>query len=201
MSQKKIDYSKSIIYKLCCKDPLVEAIYIGSTTNMIKRKSSHKNSISKNNCKDYNTNKSNYIRENGGFDNWTIIMIEPYCCTNRNELLKRERYWIDELKPLLNTNKPIRTLEEKIEYLIKYRIDNKAELDEYLKEYRIKNKDAIKEKRTENRDKMIEYLIKYREKNPDKIRIYREKNKEKMRIYQKEYRKKLKDAKNIKLLI
>ena len=36
MEQKvsKVDYSKSVIYKLCCKDPTITDIYIGSTTNM-----------------------------------------------------------------------------------------------------------------------------------------------------------------------
>ena len=38
----KVDYSKSMIYKLCCKDVNIKEIYVGSTTNLIKRKYQHK---------------------------------------------------------------------------------------------------------------------------------------------------------------
>ena len=95
MSQK-VDYSKSLIYKLCCKDPLIEDIYIGSTTNMKVRKGQHKTHCNNKNDKRYNQNKYQFIRENGGFDNWDMIMIEEYSCNSKRELEKRERYWVDE---------------------------------------------------------------------------------------------------------
>ena len=36
------NYSKSIIYKLECKDPDVTEIYVGATTNFYNRKKEHK---------------------------------------------------------------------------------------------------------------------------------------------------------------
>ena len=37
-----VNYDKSTIYKLCCKDPSISDIYIGSTTNFTRRKGQHK---------------------------------------------------------------------------------------------------------------------------------------------------------------
>ncbi len=34
MTKKEIDYSKGLIYKLCCKDPTITDVYIGSTTSL-----------------------------------------------------------------------------------------------------------------------------------------------------------------------
>jgi len=42
MPRTPIDYSKSIIYKICCNDINIIDIYIGSTTNFITRKAEHK---------------------------------------------------------------------------------------------------------------------------------------------------------------
>ena len=42
MPKVEIDYSKTIIYKLCCKDINITDIYVGHTTNFIKRKNEHK---------------------------------------------------------------------------------------------------------------------------------------------------------------
>ena len=51
------DYSKTIVYKLCCKDPNIEDIYIGSTCNLRKRKNQHKNSC----INEKNSNYSNRV--------------------------------------------------------------------------------------------------------------------------------------------
>jgi predicted GIY-YIG superfamily endonuclease len=135
MSQK-VDYSKSVIYKLCCKDPLIEDIYIGSTTNMKVRKGHHKSLC---NNQIYKTYNYQFIRENGGFENWDMIMIEEYSCNSKKELEKRERYWIDELKPSLNSIRPYISKEE-LKKLKKKHIENNKE---YQKKYRDKNKEKI----------------------------------------------------------
>jgi hypothetical protein len=50
MPKIEVDYSRTIIYKICCKDPTIEEIYVGHTTNFTKRKYQHK--IACNNSKD-----------------------------------------------------------------------------------------------------------------------------------------------------
>ncbi len=120
-----VNYSKSMIYKLCCKDPNITDIYIGSTTNFYRRKSEHKKCCNNENDKRYNTNVYKFIRDNSGFDNWDMILIENVSCNNKIELLKIERKYIDELKSTLNTYKSYITDEEKIKYKKEYNEENK----------------------------------------------------------------------------
>jgi hypothetical protein len=43
MPKENIDYSKTIIYKIVCKDVNIKDCYVGSTTNFTNRKGQHKN--------------------------------------------------------------------------------------------------------------------------------------------------------------
>ena len=102
-----VNYNKGIIYKLCCKDPEITDIYIGSTTDFTKRKWKHKSQ-----CKNPELNVHNFIRENGNWDNWDMIQVEAYKAENKRDLESRERHWIETLKSTLNKNIPTRTHEE-----------------------------------------------------------------------------------------
>jgi len=179
MSQKKINYSKSIIYKLCCKDPTIEEIYIGSTSNKRNRKYGHKTDCNNCNSKGYNYFVYQFIRDNGGFQNWDMIIIEEFPCNSKNELECRERYWIETLKPELNKYIPSRT---KKEYTKKYYEENKKEINKKNKEYYEENKDYKKK-----------YQKEYDEENKNKIKEYREKNKKELSKKQKEYREENKE--------
>ena len=86
MPFKVSNYNNSLIYKLCCKDPSIEEIYVGSTTNFKQRKTSHKKSCNNENNKGYNLKVYKFIRDNGGFENWSMIQIEPYSCETKREL-------------------------------------------------------------------------------------------------------------------
>ena len=97
MPRKQIDYSKAVIYKLCCNDVNITNIYVGSTTDFTKRKYAHKVSCNNENTKAYQFNVYQYIRNNGGWGNWDMVMIEQYRCHNSLELHTRERYYIDTL--------------------------------------------------------------------------------------------------------
>ena len=107
-----INYSKSIIYKICCNDPTVKDEYIGSTTNFRNRKWQHKYSCNKLNNEKYNRRLYVFIRETGGWLNWSMIEIEKYDATDKRHLETRERYWIEELKSSLNNYIPTRTSKE-----------------------------------------------------------------------------------------
>ncbi len=138
MPKNPIDYSKTIIYKICCKDPTITDIYVGHTTDLTKRRYSHKNRCCNPNNKKYNYYIYDFIRNNGNWDNWILLKIEDYNCNNHEEALKRERYWLEELKASLNKNIPSRDMKEwrkdnkehEKEYRIKYYEDNKLELQE-----------------------------------------------------------------------
>lgn len=78
-----------------------------------------------------------FIHENGGWENWDMIQIEAYACTNKRELHSRERYWLEKLNAKLNLRIPTQT---KLEW------DNKN--PNYKKDYYSKNKENISTKRT-----------------------------------------------------
>ena len=138
-----VNYSQSIIYKLCCKDINVKEIYVGSTCNELKkRKNQHKTRCNNSNDKKYNYKIYQYIRANGGFNNWDMIEIEKYNCNDKLELHKQERYWLEELGATLNMCIPSRSYKE-------YTKDNKQEIQKIRKEYYEKNKQEINEKRNE----------------------------------------------------
>ena len=98
---------------------------------------------------------------------------------NEDDLLLKERFYIEQLKPTLNTNIPYRTDEEKErnkynkEWYEHNKEKNKEERSKYDKEYREQNKDKIKEYHKEryeaNKEKFKEIHKKYREANREKI--------------------------------
>lgn len=166
MPLKPIDYSKTIMYKLCCNDITITDIYIGHTTDFKSRKRQHKNSCNKEHNKCYNYNVYNFIRNNGGWDNWSMIMIEEYLCNSKLEATKRERELIEQLKPTLNSHIPSRTKNEWYE-------NNKDYVKEKVKKYCEDNKEKHKEK-------MKEYYNNNLEKHKEKKKEYYENNKEKL---------------------
>jgi hypothetical protein len=91
MPKKPIDYSKTIMYKIACKDLEVTDEYVGHTTDFDKRKNSHKtNSKTKSTKKVYNT-----IQQNGGWENWTMVEIGKFPCKDSKEAKAGERHWIE----------------------------------------------------------------------------------------------------------
>ena len=86
MPKNQMDYSQTVIYKICCKDVSVTDIYIGHTTNFIQRKHNHKTCCCNENSKNHNMNVYKFIRKNGGWNNWDIIQIEQINCNNNSIL-------------------------------------------------------------------------------------------------------------------
>jgi adenylate kinase family enzyme len=174
-----VNYNKSIIYKLCCKDPEITDIYIGSTTDFTKRKWQHKYCCNNKNNKAYNCNIYNFIRENGNWDNWDMVQIEAYKADSKRDLESRERYWIETLKSTLNKTIPTQTLSE-------YRQKNKEFITEQMAEYYQNNKEVIAERQAEyyqnNKEVIAENKAKYRQKNKEviaeKMSEYYQNNKE-----------------------
>jgi hypothetical protein len=166
MPHNPINYANTIMYKIICNDINITDCYIGHTTNFKTRKNSHKSKCNNINSKAFNLIVYQFIRDNGGWDNWSMIMIEEYNCNNKLEATKRERELIEELKATLNKVIPSRTSKE-------YYEDNKDIIKEYHKEYYEDNKNIIKEKekkyRESNKDIIKERKKEYYEDNKDKI--------------------------------
>ncbi len=112
MPRTAMDYSKTVIYKLVCNDLNVTDCYVGHTTNFVKRKYAHKNTCNKESDKAYNYKVYQMIRTNGGWDNWSMIQIEPYPCNSSQDATARERYYYELLKPSMNMQTPGRSKSE-----------------------------------------------------------------------------------------
>ena len=167
MTTKKLpNYSRAKIYKIISNQ--TDDIYIGSTTNFKQRKSGHKGKCNNLNSPKYNCNVYKFIRENGGWENWDMVLVEYYSCETKLELEKKEREIIEKLKPTLNKNIPTRTDKE-------YREDSKEKKAKQSKKYREENKEKISKR------KKI-----WCEENKEKIKIYREERKEEIREKKKE---------------
>ena len=186
MTKTPINYSNSSIYKIVCKDIDIKDCYVGSTTNLIKRKHQHKNNCNNVNGKGYNYYVYRFIRDHGGFDNWDIILIEKFDCKTKEELHRKERFYLETLGATLNKFIPTRTQKE-------YYEKNKDEINEKKKIYYQNNKDEIREKqkiyKQNNKDKIRDIDKIYQQINKDKIRdrkkIYQQINKDEIKKYKK----------------
>ena len=127
------DYSHGKIYKVTCESGLV---YIGSTVQNLKKRLRLHNT-SANNC------------ETRHFINPKIELLEDYPCETKDELLWKEREWIDKTD-CVNKYRPIITREEKRERQKKcnkkYHEEHKQQQNEASRKYRAKNLEKINEK-------------------------------------------------------
>ena len=201
-----------VVYKLFCKDSNIEKFYIGSSKNFKKRLTDHKSR-----CKYSNRDVYKYIREHGGWSNWTYEFIEEYEDGFDKHLLKeRESYHIKSTWDMnLNTSIPYSVGDGKRErgkiYKKIYQQENKIKIAEKKKIYRQQNKIKIAEKkkiyRQQNKNELAEkkkiYHKKYKVKRLEKAKIYYKQNKikilEKMKIYQEKNRVKILERLKIKI--
>ena len=143
----KVDYSKTFIYKLCCRDPNVKEIYVGHSTDFKSRNLSHKYSCNNINSKGYNSYNYRFIRENGGYENWIMIKLYDFPCNSKREAEAKENNIIIELGATLNSHRPFITEEKIQEERKEYYQNNKTELNEKAKVKYENNKTEINEKR------------------------------------------------------
>jgi hypothetical protein len=176
MPKKDIDFSNTIIYKLVCNDVNITETYVGHTTNFTKRKASHKERCNDINGKKYHLKVYQIMRQNGGWDNWSMIEIEKYNCNDNNEARARERYWYELLSSKMNDKIPLRTKEE-----------FKKMKSENDKRYREKHEEELKIYRENNKEKLaMQRKLRY------------ENSKEEILLKQKEYKEKHKEETNLK---
>ena len=184
MPKIPIDYKNTIIYKIVCKNPEVKGCYVGQTTDFIRRKAQHKSRCNNiNDKKKYDLKVYSYIRDNDGWNNFDMIEIEKFACSDGNEARSRERYYLEQLNANLNYVIPNRTLTE-------YRINNAEEISLKQKQYYELNKEQIslykKQFYVNNKEEISLKQKQYRELNKEEISLkrkqYRELNKEQISL-------------------
>ena len=98
------------IYKICCDD-LPDFVYVGSTKAFRERKYQHKKKYNKEHSQKIYTT----IRENGGWDNWRMVIIEECGEINFTQARIKEEEHRVKLNANLNMQKCHITEEEKKE--------------------------------------------------------------------------------------
>ncbi|MBC8307069.1 MAG: hypothetical protein H8E55_66330 [Pelagibacterales bacterium] len=150
------DYTKGKIYKIY-NDSMPNKCYYGSTIQPLsKRLSTHK--------KIYKDCTSKQLFEQKGAK---IVLVENVICNNKEELEKRERFYIENNK-CVNKKIPGRTKKE-------YYKDNKDKKKIINKKYRNDNKEKIalqkKQYSITNKEKIALYKKQYGEDNKEKIKL------------------------------
>jgi len=125
-----------LIYIIKHKNDDTKKVYIGSTINLKHRINEHKSTCNNEKSKNYNYKLYQYLRENGGFYMFEIIILECYVCNFNHELHDREDDYIKMYDNNLNSKRAYLTRQE-----------YKKRLNEKCKKYRDKNKQIINEQR------------------------------------------------------
>jgi hypothetical protein len=107
MPKTEIDYSNTIIYKITCKDPIVTDVYVGHTTNFVQRKHAHKQSCINDKSPNYKCKLYEVIRNNGGWINWKMEIINFFECHDHYEARKKEQEYFISLNATLNSIEPM----------------------------------------------------------------------------------------------
>jgi|688.fasta_scaffold104719_4 hypothetical protein len=107
MPKSEIDYSNTIIYKITCKDTNVKDVYVGHTTNFVQRKHAHKQSCINNKSANHKCKLYEVIRNNGGWDNWKMEIINFFQCHDHCEARQKEQEYFISLHATLNSIEPM----------------------------------------------------------------------------------------------
>ena len=185
------DYKNTIMYKIVCNDLSVTDCYVGHTINMTKRKCKHKHACNNMDDKAHNLKIYQIIRENGGWSNWSMILVEEFPCKDKNEACKREREVYEELDSKMNTRRPYRTQEEHKQQFKQYYQDHKEKIEQYHKQYYEDHQEEIKQHgkkyREDHKEEIAEKSKQYREDHKEHYKQHYQDHKEKIEQYKKQY--------------
>ena len=138
-----VNYINGVIYKIYCKDAAITECYVGSTCNFMSRKSKHKYSCNNKNTKDYTYPVYNFIRENGGWENFEMVELIKYPCNTKRELEIKETEYLELHGGTLNKCIPSRS---KAEYYQATKEQNKEEKNKKSREHYGNNREKQREK-------------------------------------------------------
>lgn len=139
MHQEQNPYENTVIYKIVCNDLNVKGGYIGHSINFEHRKMEHKSNCGCVSGKKYNLKLYEIIRKNGGWENYSMTVVQRYPCNNSIEAREKEQEYYEKLDSSLNTFIPYfaydGTLEEKEKERLRIKYEkNKERLSEIAHE-------------------------------------------------------------------
>tara|TARA_R110002167_G_C12403751_1_gene627209 strand:+ start:98 stop:535 length:438 start_codon:yes stop_codon:yes gene_type:complete len=115
----------SCVYRIECLDKSIPEFYIGSTRNLKQRTKQHKCDCNNSNRINHNIKIYEFIRKNGGWDNWKIDIELLTTGMERKDRKQLEQNYLDCLKPELNSYNAVG---DKKEYEKQYYQNNKEKI-------------------------------------------------------------------------
>lgn len=167
MPRLPINHANTQIYRFVCNDVNITNTYVGSTTNWSHRKGRHKSNCNNLNGNSHHLNVYQVIRANGGWVNWTMVLVENFPCNGRREAEQREQYWKEHYNDNMGMKRAFTTEEQKAEYYATH----KEQFVEYTAKYRATHKDQIAEYRVTHKDQKAESDAEYRATHRDQINL------------------------------
>ena len=127
-------YQKGKIYKIISNN--TDKVYYGSTVSLLSKRKAQHNYDFKNNL---NFLSCREIMDN---EHWDLILVEDYPCERKEQLLMRERYYIDN-NECINKKNPILSKKEIKDYHYKYNQEHLEERKKTQHIYYTKRKEKI----------------------------------------------------------
>lgn len=143
-------------YKFVCKDPTILYSYVGHTTRFSKRKSEHKSKCNNPKNERYNIPLYVFMREHGGFSNWSMIEIQSRICKDKREAERIETELMEQQQFKLNAQRAYVSEEQ---------------LKIYVAEYNEQHKKQHAEYREQNKEQIAIKKAKYYEQNKEQVAI------------------------------
>ena len=165
MPKHSIDYQKCLIYKIQHNEN-EELVYVGHTTDFIRRQYSHKKCCNNKNVNGYNYKLYDMIRSNGGWEMFSMVLIHNFPCNSKLEACKEEDKVIREIKANMNTNNAVFYNEK---YNKEYYLKTREQQIERSKLWYEENKDLSKKYYIENKEHICNIQKDYRDKNKQRI--------------------------------
>ena len=185
-------YQNGKIYKIVCN--ITGKVYIGSTCKKLlsQRLAGHVQSFKRwKNGKIHDITSFRILEGN----DYYIELLELVPCNSKDELLIKERFYIQSIECVNKHKNLVMTEEDKKEWQKKYREVNKDKKKEYNEKNKDKNIEYMKEYNEKNKEDKKEYMKEYNGKNKDKMKEYYENNKDKIKEYREKNKDKLKEQK------
>jgi hypothetical protein len=190
-----------VFYKFVCNDENIKCCYVGSTANFSDRKRKHFSNCNNPNSEKYNLKIYETIRENGGWENWNMVIIGEAKEISLTQSRILEQKYIDELEEKLNMCRAYRSTEDILEYNKK---KQKIHYNKYKEKLLEEKKNTYENMNEEKKQLLLENMKinskNHYEKNKEKIteqhKAYREANKDKINERRRVLRQEKKEEKN-----
>lgn len=154
--EKKKDYSRAVVYKIVCKDTNISFVYVGSTCNYRDRLSHHKSDYFNVASPRYKLPLYEFMRANGDWINFEVVIVEEYPCECKRDLEVREQHWKIVCGDNIGVKKAHVTKEEIKEEARKNYIQNRENRLQRAKDYYEQNKEKKRKYYEENKERILE---------------------------------------------